>query len=63
MWEDDQNKNGGRWIIKSPRPFKNLDKWWLEAVLCLVGEVFEYSEDIYGVVVTCRKKEDKIGMC
>lgn len=63
MWEDDRNKRGGRWLInlnKSQR-MHELDSYWLETVLCLIGEAFDgQSDDICGAVVNVRGKGDKI---
>lgn len=63
MWEDEQNKNGGRWIINLQKFFRphELDKLWLEVILCLIGEAFDYSEDICGAVVNVRLNRHKIG--
>lgn len=63
MWEDEQNKNGGRWIINLQKFFRHneLDKLWLEVILCLIGEAFDYSEDICGAVVNVRSNRHKIG--
>lgn len=62
MWEDDTNKHGGRWIINLPRSFRQgeLDSLWLDVILCLIGEAFEYSEDICGAVVNIRPRGHKI---
>ena len=43
MWEDDRNRRGGRWVInlnKSQRA-TFLDNFWLEVMLCLIGEAFD----------------------
>lgn len=63
MWEDDQNKNGGRWVINLQKSFRNndLDDLWLDVILCLIGEAFDYSEDICGAVVNIRPRGPKIG--
>merc|ERR1712227_182165 len=65
MWEDDRNKKGGRWLInldKSQRS-TSLDNFWLEVMLCLIGEAFdEHSRYVNGAVVSIRAKGDKIGM-
>ncbi|KAG1696681.1 Eukaryotic translation initiation factor 4E [Nymphon striatum] len=65
MWEDDRNKKGGRWLInltKAQRS-RDLDNFWLETLLCLIGETFEdVSDDICGAVVNVRIKGDKIGV-
>jgi len=65
MWEDDRNRRGGRWVInlnKSQRS-TSLDNFWLEVMLCLIGEAFdEHSRYVNGAVVSIRAKGDKIGM-
>ncbi|CAH0407935.1 unnamed protein product [Chilo suppressalis] len=64
MWEDDANKMGGRWLINLDRKQRNsdLDRFWLDVVLLLIGENFEHSEEICGAVVNVRPKTDKIGI-
>ena len=43
MWEDDQNKRGGRWLINLDKKQRQncLDQFWLEVMLCLIGESFD----------------------
>lgn len=64
MWEDDQNKNGGRWIINLQRAVRNatLDELWLDVVLCVIGEAFEFSDDVCGIVVNIRPRGPKIAV-
>ncbi|CAG9560744.1 unnamed protein product [Danaus chrysippus] len=64
MWEDDANKMGGRWLISLEKKQRNsdLDRFWLDVVLLLIGENFEYAEEICGAVVNVRAKLDKIGV-
>ncbi|XP_063985110.1 eukaryotic translation initiation factor 4E-1A-like isoform X1 [Diachasmimorpha longicaudata] len=63
MWEDDANKQGGRWLMqldKKQRTY-DLDRLWLEILLCMIGEAFDdYSDDICGAVVNVRTKGDKL---
>ncbi|XP_025102998.1 eukaryotic translation initiation factor 4E-like [Pomacea canaliculata] len=64
-WEDDQNKRGGRWLINLNKQQRHtdLDNFWLETLLCLIGEAFdEQSDDICGAVVSIRTKGDKLGL-
>ncbi|XP_067852452.1 eukaryotic translation initiation factor 4E-1A-like isoform X2 [Heptranchias perlo] len=65
MWEDNRNKCGGRWLItlsKYQRMFE-LDQFWLETLLCLIGEAFDdYSDDVCGAVINVRSKGDKIAI-
>lgn len=63
MWEDAANKQGGRWLLNVDKKTNDLDRYWLEVLLCMVGEAFdEYSEEICGAVVNVRNRADKIGI-
>ncbi|XP_065172472.1 eukaryotic translation initiation factor 4E-1A-like isoform X2 [Atheta coriaria] len=64
MWEDETNKRGGRWLISLDRKQRgnDLDRFWLDIILCLIGEAFENSDDVCGAVVNIRSKGDKIGI-
>ncbi|XP_026472953.1 eukaryotic translation initiation factor 4E-like isoform X2 [Ctenocephalides felis] len=64
MWEDEANKRGGRWAINLDKKqrINDLDRFWLDTLLCMIGEAFENSEDICGAVVNVRAKGDKIGV-
>uniref|UniRef100_A0A671FLZ0 Eukaryotic translation initiation factor 4E family member 1c n=1 Tax=Rhinolophus ferrumequinum TaxID=59479 RepID=A0A671FLZ0_RHIFE len=53
----------GRWLITLNKQQRrsDLDRFWLETLLCLIGESFdEYSDDVCGAVVNIRTKGDKI---
>ena len=43
MWEDEKNRHGGRWLINLDKKqrMSSLDNFWLEVMLCLIGESFE----------------------
>lgn len=59
MWEDNKNKNGGRWLINLVKNQRNteLDKYWLETLLCMIGEAFgEYGNQISGATINLRPK-------
>ncbi|XP_017863690.1 PREDICTED: eukaryotic translation initiation factor 4E [Drosophila arizonae] len=63
MWEDDVNKDGGRWVMFLDKDSKELvDKLWHDLLLCTIGECFEYSEQICGVVINVRNKASKISL-
>lgn len=65
MWEDDRNKKGGRWLINLDKKQRSscLDSFWLEMILCLIGESFENdSVLVNGAVVNVRARGDKISM-
>ncbi|TFY54045.1 hypothetical protein EVG20_g9868 [Dentipellis fragilis] len=42
-WEDDANKNGGKWSIQLPKDKNrnNIDKMWLYTMLAAIGETFD----------------------
>ncbi|XP_060573921.1 eukaryotic translation initiation factor 4E-like [Ruditapes philippinarum] len=65
MWEDASNKNGGRWLVnlnKNQRQTE-LDNFWLETLLCLIGEAFDdLTDDICGATINIRNKGDKLGL-
>ncbi|KAK7111730.1 eukaryotic translation initiation factor 4E-1A-like isoform X2 [Littorina saxatilis] len=65
MWEDEQNKRGGRWLVNMNKNQRHhdLDNVWQEMLLCLIGEAFEeQSDDVCGAVVNIRNKGDKLGI-
>ncbi|KAG5285654.1 hypothetical protein AALO_G00005890 [Alosa alosa] len=65
MWEDRSNKAGGRWLVAVAKQQRHtdLDRFWLETLLCLIGEGFgEHSADVCGVVINVRAKGDKIAV-
>ncbi|XP_069507578.1 eukaryotic translation initiation factor 4E type 1B isoform X2 [Ambystoma mexicanum] len=65
MWEDYRNKRGGRWLITLSKQQRHteLDRFWLDTLLCLIGEAFgDYNEDICGAVINIRAKGDKIAI-
>lgn len=61
MWEDKANKAGGRWMITLVKKRSDLDRYWIDTVLCLIGEAFDSFDEICGAVVNIRPKGDKIG--
>ncbi|XP_008845577.1 eukaryotic translation initiation factor 4E type 1B [Nannospalax galili] len=65
MWEDNRNKRGGRWLVSLAKQQRHieLDRLWLETLLCLIGESFEeYNREVCGAVVNIRTKGDKIAV-
>jgi translation initiation factor 4E len=63
MWEDEANKAGGRWVfsIEKKQRELDLDNYWLDTILCLIGEAFhENSDDVNGATVNVRPKGDRI---
>ncbi|KAH8402864.1 hypothetical protein KR222_008097, partial [Zaprionus bogoriensis] len=61
MWEDEANIKGGRWLFTVSKSSKDaLDRIWLDILLMMVGESFEYATEICGAVVNIRAKSNKI---
>ena len=62
MWEDDNNRLGGKFIL---RVRKNLtNRLWEALVLAVIGGQFsgELANEICGVVVSVRHGEDSISL-
>lgn len=59
MWEDDANKDGGRWTLRLPKSvtahaFENL-------CLALIGEQFE-SDDVCGIACSVRFQDNNLSI-
>ena len=66
MWEDESNKNGGKWILTCPKKDSRegkVDEWWLYTALALVGETLDVEgHEICGAVVSIRKGADRLAL-
>lgn len=72
MWEDNANKNGGRWFneLDDKRnsdisgKVEKLDRAWLEVIMCLVGEAFgKIGSNVTGAVCQRRvKRKNKLSV-
>ena len=66
MWEDNKNKDGGKMtiILKKNKDDKKLylDKIWLYTILGCIGEQFDDSDFICGLVLNIRKHQDRINI-
>jgi len=65
MWEDEKNRLGGRWLVNINKNQRatDLDRLWLETLLCLIGEAFgDDSDSVCGAVVNIRHKGDKLAV-
>ncbi|CAM0872388.1 unnamed protein product [Alopecurus aequalis] len=56
LWEDPANRNGGKWIIRFKKAVSG--RFWEDLVLVLVGDQLDYSDDVCGLVLSCRFNED-----
>jgi translation initiation factor 4E len=52
MWEDEANKNGGRWVIRINKGYAN--KIWEDLILAMIGEQFELENEINGIVMSIK---------
>ncbi|KAL8460788.1 hypothetical protein ACS0TY_032337 [Phlomoides rotata] len=60
MWEDPVCANGGKWTIVYSKG--KSDTPWLYTLLAMIGEQFDYGDEICGAVVNVRAKQDKISI-
>lgn len=62
LWEDADNLNGGQWKLKCNKEDTSLV--WREIILAAIGEqLSDYvakGDDIIGISVSCREKDDLI---
>lgn len=64
-WEDPQCLKGGSWTLHIPKGQNakaELDKHWLDGLLACIGEQFTEGDDICGLVVNVRSKNDRINL-
>ncbi|KAJ3107966.1 hypothetical protein HDU97_002546 [Phlyctochytrium planicorne] len=63
MWEDPFNAKGGKWVAQISKPKKKeLDTYWLNTLLTIIGEGFEDSIEVCGAVVSVRRHQDRISL-
>ncbi|OAL04528.1 IF4E-domain-containing protein [Phaeosphaeriaceae sp. SRC1lsM3a] len=57
VWEDEENKRGGKWIMRLKKGV--ADRYWEELLMALVGDQFmEAGEEVCGIVLSVRSGED-----
>lgn len=57
VWEDDENKKGGKWIVRLKKGV--ADRYWEDLLLAIIGDQFaEASEEVCGAVLSVRNGED-----
>ncbi|KAK4491613.1 hypothetical protein RD792_002368 [Penstemon davidsonii] len=59
-WEDPVCANGGKWTMIFTRG--KSDTSWLFTLLAMIGEQFDYGDEICGAVVNVRGKQEKIAL-
>ncbi|KDP40383.1 hypothetical protein JCGZ_02381 [Jatropha curcas] len=60
-WEDPECSNGGKWSVACGRK-PILENMWLETLMALIGEQFDESDEICGVVASVRQRQDKLAL-
>nr|POE72743.1 isoform 2 of eukaryotic translation initiation factor 4e type 2 [Quercus suber] len=57
VWEDEENKRGGKWTMRVKKGI--ADRFWEDLVLAMIGDQFaEASDEVCGAVVSVRLGED-----
>jgi translation initiation factor 4E len=57
VWEDEENKAGGKWIVRLKKGV--ADRYWEDLLLAIVGDqLAEVSEEICGAILSVRNGED-----
>ncbi|KAL7089244.1 hypothetical protein ACP275_13G177200 [Erythranthe tilingii] len=59
-WEDPVCANGGKWTVGFSR--SKSDTAWLYTLLAMIGEQFDYGDEICGAVVNVRARQEKISI-
>lgn len=56
-WEDPANSDGGKFSVQFPRGRygDQINDYWLNLILAMLGEQFTYEDEICGAVVSVRK--------
>ena len=61
VWEDDENKKGGKWIIRLKKGVS--DRYWEDLLLAIVGDQFaEAGDEVCGAVLSVRSGEDVLSV-
>ncbi|RWS30670.1 initiation factor 4E-like protein [Leptotrombidium deliense] len=60
MWEDEANREGGKWIVRLRKGLAS--RCWENLILAILGEQFMVGEEICGAVVSIRFQEDIISV-
>ena len=57
VWEDADNKSGGKWIVRLRKGV--ADRYWEDLLFGMIGDQFaEVSEEVCGAVLSMRNGED-----
>lgn len=57
VWEDNENRKGGKWIVRLKKGIS--DRYWEDLIFAIVGDQFaEASDEVCGAVLSVRNGED-----
>ncbi|KAF2841178.1 IF4E-domain-containing protein [Patellaria atrata CBS 101060] len=57
VWEDEENKKGGKWIMRLKKGVS--DRYWEDLLMAMIGDQFaEAGEEVCGAVLSVRSGED-----
>lgn len=59
-WEDESNREGGKLTLRLKKGLASL--YWEQLVFAMIGEQFEFGEDICGAVISMRANEDVLSI-
>ncbi|KAH3723962.1 hypothetical protein DPMN_049760 [Dreissena polymorpha] len=59
-WEDKENKNGGKWIIRLKKGLAS--RCWENLIMAMLGDQFMAGEEICGAVISIRYVEDILSL-
>lgn len=60
MWEDEANRNGGKWMVRLKKGIAS--RCWENLLLAIIGEQFIVGNEICGAVISVRGNEDIISL-
>ncbi|BDD58762.1 hypothetical protein MPDQ_008028 [Monascus purpureus] len=61
VWEDEENKKGGKWVVRLKKGV--ADRYWEDLLLAIVGDQFaEAGDEVCGAVLSVRSGEDVLSV-
>lgn len=61
IWEDDENRKGGKWVVRLRKGV--ADHYWEDLIFALIGGQFgDAGEEVCGVVVSMKNGEDVVSI-
>ncbi|KAI9658747.1 MAG: hypothetical protein M1821_002307 [Bathelium mastoideum] len=61
VWEDEENKMGGKWIMRLKKGV--ADRYWEDLMMAMIGDQFaEASDEVCGAVLSVRSGEDVLSI-